>query len=432
MSNKTLSEWLTHLENAHTNGLIDMGLERVNHVKNLMQLTPNCPIIIVGGTNGKGSTCAFLSQMYHEAGFKVGTLTSPHLLHFNERICVNTEPVSDETIIAAFERIETARGDTSLTYFEFNTLAAVDIFLREKVDVMVLEVGLGGRLDAVNIFDADCCVITSIDLDHQSYLGNSIEEIAFEKAGIFRTNRPAVCAQLPVPNSLLQHAQNLGTPLLQFKQDFSISKLENQQWSFHFHPVSGSLKETNLSTRNRNALPMPALRGNYQLNNAACALAAIECLYTRLPVDIGAIKRGLLRARNIGRFQILPGRPLTVLDVGHNPHAARALRQSLIALPFAQKRIAIFSILQDKDIDTVLDLLKDQFDEWLIAPLPVPRSRTLENLRDKLAAHGINTIRSFENIQAAYQTALSEADENDRIVVFGSFHTVAEALENKH
>lgn len=431
MTSKTLAQWLTHLENAHSNGLIDMGLTRVNQVKNAMQLHPNCPVIIVGGTNGKGSTCAFLSQIYHEAGFKVGTLTSPHLLHFNERICVNTEPVADEAIVAAFERIEAARGNVSLTYFEFNTLAAVAIFLRENVDVMILEVGLGGRLDAVNIFDADCAIVSSVDLDHQSYLGNSVEEVAFEKAGIFRANRPAICAQVPPPQRLLEHANNIGAPLLLAKQDFSISKLENQQWSFHFHPVSGSLNET-LNARNRNALPMPALRGAYQLNNAACALAAIECLYTRLPVDIGAIKRGLLRAKNKGRFQVLPGRPLTVLDVGHNPHAARALRQSLIALPFAQKRIAVFSILQDKDIDSVLTIVKDQFDEWLIAPLPVPRSRSLDDLHHKLTEHGINNIHTFENIQAAYESALSQADENDRIVVFGSFHTVAEALEIKH
>lgn len=430
MTHQTLNQWLSHLENAHSNGLIDMGLERATQVKNAMKLSPHCPVIIVGGTNGKGSTCAFLSHIYHEAGFKVGTLTSPHLLRFNERITINTEPVSDEVITDSFERIERARGDISLTYFEFNTLAAVDIFLRQEVEVMILEVGLGGRLDAVNIFDADCAVITSVDLDHQSYLGNTIEEVAFEKAGIFRANTPAICAQTPAPKTLVQHAQTIGADLLQFKHDFSISTLANQQWSFHFHPVSGSLKH---SARNRNALPIPSLRGAYQLSNAACALSAIECLNAKLPVDIGAIKRGLVRANNIGRFQVLPGRPLTVLDVGHNPHAARALRQSLIALPFAQKRMAVFSMLADKDIDSVLSLLKDQFDEWFIAPLGVARTRTLDNLHEHLRAHTADShIHLFENIQAAHQTALSQATENDRIVVFGSFHTVAEVLETLH
>lgn len=422
---RTLSAWLNHLETAHSPGTIDMGLTRANEVKNRMNLQPQCPVIIVGGTNGKGSVCAFLSRIYREAGFKVGTLTSPHLIAFNERIALDTQPVSDDVIIAAFEHIEAARGEISLTYFEFNTLAAVDIFQAARVDVMILEVGLGGRLDAVNIFDADCAVITSVDLDHQAYLGDTVEHVAYEKAGIFRAGKPAICAQVPAPSALLQHATEIGAELLLFKQDFSYSKLENQQWNFRFCPISGSLKT---KTRARNALPMPALRGSYQLTNAACALAAIECLNDKLPIDIGAIKRGLLLAHNAGRFQVLPGQPLTVLDVGHNPHAARALRQSLIALPFAEKRRAVFSMLNDKDIDSVLDILQDQFDEWLIAPLDVPRGRSLDNLQNILAAHGIDAVQSFETIQAACEFALSHSGENDRIVVFGSFHTVAEAM----
>ena len=428
-TNKTLAQWLAHLETAHSNGVIDMGLERVTRVKETMGLNIACPLITVGGTNGKGSTCAFLSQIYAQAGYKVGTLTSPHLLRFNERIAVNTQPVSDEAIVAAFERIEAARGNTSLTYFEFNTLAAVDIFLREQVDVMILEVGLGGRLDAVNIFDTDCAVVTSVDLDHQHYLGDTVEAVAFEKAGIFRTGKPAVCGQNPVPSSLQRHAEDIGAPLLWAKHDFSVSKLDNQQWNFHFTPQNTALA---LPARNRNALPMPALRGGYQLNNAACALAAIECLHQRLPVDVGAVKRGLLMAENIGRFQVLPGRPLTVLDVGHNPHAARALRQSLIALPFAEKRIAVFSMLSDKDIDGVLEIVRDQFDEWYLAPLDVPRGMTLAALQEKCAAHGIDRIKTFENVQAACESALSVAGENDRIVVFGSFHTVGEAMSVCH
>lgn len=419
---QSLNQWLTHLESAHSNGLIDMGLTRVAQVKDNMNLQPACPVIVVGGTNGKGSTCAYLSTIYSQAGYKVGTLTSPHLRQFNERICINTQPVTDDAIIQSFERIEQARGDISLTYFEFNTLAAVDIFMRENVDIMVLEVGLGGRLDAVNIFDADCAIVTSVDLDHQAFLGDTIEQVGFEKAGIFRANRPAICGENPPPQRLVQHANEIGANLLLMKQDFQFRQLE-QQWSFQFTPRSGSLKP-----HNRNALPLPALRGSYQLNNAACALAAIECLHSRLPIDVGAIKRGLLLVENVGRFQVLAGRPITVLDVGHNPHAAKALRQSLIALPFAQHRIAVFSMLADKDIDGVLRCLKDQFDEWFIAPLDVPRGMTIEQLEHKLAQHQITRTRSFKNVAQACQTALSVATENDRIVAFGSFHTVAEAM----
>ena len=400
-----------------------MGLERVGEVKKRMGLQPQCPVVVVAGTNGKGSVCAYLSQIYTQAGFKVGTLTSPHLLRYNERIAVNTRPVEDAAIVASFERIEAARAGISLTYFEFNTLAAVDIFIREKVDVMVLEVGLGGRLDAVNVFDADCAVVTSVDLDHQAFLGDTVEQVAFEKAGVFRSGKPAICGQTPPPESLRRHAGEIGAELLLIKRDFDFSTLENVQWSYRYHPQNSDGR-----TRNRNALPFPALRGAYQLSNAACALTVLECLGDRLPVDIAAIKRGLLLVENPGRFQVLPGRPLTVLDVGPNPHAARALRRSLINLMFAEKRTAVFSILADKDIDGVLDIVKDQFDEWHIAPLDVPRGMTAEALVRKLSEHGIENVKVFENIEKAYRAALEKAGENDRIIVFGSFHTVAAVM----
>ena len=400
-----------------------MGLERVGEVKKRMGLQPQCPVVVVAGTNGKGSVCAYLSQIYTQAGFKVGTLTSPHLLRYNERIAVNTRPVEDAAIVASFERIEAARAGISLTYFEFNTLAAVDIFIREKVDVMVLEVGLGGRLDAVNVFDADCAVVTSVDLDHQAFLGDTVEQVAFEKAGVFRSGKPAICGQTPPPESLRRHAGEIGAELLLIKRDFDFSTLENVQWSYRYHPQNSDGR-----TRNRNALPFPALRGAYQLSNAACALTVLECLGDRLPVDIAAIKRGLLLVENPGRFQVLPGRPLTALDVGHNPHAARALRRSLINLMFAEKRTAVFSILADKDIDGVIDIVKDQFDEWHIAPLDVPRGMTAEAFVRKLSEHGIENVKVFENIEKAYRAALEKAGENDRIVVFGSFHTVAAVM----
>ena len=425
----SLDAWLHHLETAHQAGLIDMGLQRVGAVRQRMGLKPRCPVIIVGGTNGKGSVCAFLTQIYVEAGYRVGTLTSPHLLHFNERIAVNGHPADDQTIIRSFERIEAACAEISLTYFEFNTLAAVDVFDHANVDVMVLEVGLGGRLDAVNVFDADVAVITSVDLDHQAYLGNTIEQIAYEKAGIMRSGKPVVCGQLPVPDSLRQHAADIDADLLVMETDFDVQQLAQQQWSFRFHPQQSRLFS---GSRARHALPIPALRGRFQLSNAACALAAVQCLDNQLPVDIGAIKRGLTRVHNPGRFQVLPGRPLRVLDVGHNPHAARALRQSMIALPYAEKRIAVFSILADKDIDGVVEIVKDQFDQWMVAPLPVPRSMTTNALVEKLVAHGIDNVTAYDHIQAAYQAALSQVGENDRIVVFGSFHTVAEVMALPH
>lgn len=421
-----LSSWLQHLENGVAGGEIEMGLARVGAVRDRMGLKPVCPLIVVGGTNGKGSVCAYLTQIYHEAGYRVGTLTSPHLLRFNERIAINGEAVTDNLIVSAFEHIETARAEIPLTYFEFNTLAAVDVFIRQQVDVMILEVGLGGRLDAVNIFDADVAVITSVDLDHEAFLGDTVEKVAFEKAGIMRAGKPVICAQIPVPHSLSSHAAEVGADLLLLGRDFDCHKMEMQQWSYRFHPQESSLYT---GEHARHALPIPVLRGNFQLSNAACALTVLECLSERLPLDIGAIKRGLLRVRHPGRFQVLPGRPVTVLDVGHNPHAARALRSSLIALPYAEKRMAVFSMLADKDIDAVLEIIKDQFDCWLIAPLALPRGMTIQALQEKFIQHNITAVTAYHDVKEAYQAALSEAGENDRIVVFGSFHTVAEIID---
>jgi dihydrofolate synthase / folylpolyglutamate synthase len=421
-----LAQWLQYLENGVAGGQIEMGLARVDAVRERMDLRSQCPLIVVAGTNGKGSVCSYLTQIYHEAGYRVGTLTSPHLLRFNERIAINGQAVTDELIVSAFKRVEAARAETVLTYFEFNTLAAVDIFMQQQVDVMVLEVGLGGRLDAVNIFDADVAVITSVDLDHEAFLGDTVEKVAFEKAGIMRCGKPVVCGQLPLLQSLAAQADAVGADLLLLGRDFNYQKLEMQQWSYRFHPQYSRLYTDGHA---RHALPIPVLRGDFQLNNAACALTVLECLSERLPLDIGAIKRGLLRVRHPGRFQILPGQPLTVLDVGHNPHAARALRSSLIALPYAEKRMAVFSMLADKDIDTVLEIVKDQFDCWLIAPLALPRGMTIEALQQKFTQHTITAVTAYSSVQNAYKAALSQAGKNDRIVVFGSFHTVAEMMD---
>ena len=417
MQHKTLSQWLAHLETAHSGGLIDMGLTRVSHVRDAMRLYPACPVITVGGTNGKGSVCAFLSRILTEAGYTVGTLTSPHLLRFNERIAVNCEPVSDSEIVAAFERIEAARGSVSLTYFEFNTLAAVDIFSRRKTDVMVLEVGLGGRLDAVNIFDADCAVITSVDLDHQAFLGDTVEQVAYEKAGIFRPRRPAVCGQNPVPDSMARHAADIGAKLYALGRDFGYVRHENG-WQFR---QGGTLLE----------LPNPALQGSFQFGNAACAVSAILHLQERLPVSPEAIRAGIGRAQNPARFQTIRRQPETIIDAAHNPHAARALAGSLKNLP-SKRNIAVFSILADKDSSGVLEAMKPLVDEWHIAPLHLPRGMGLADLENILRAQGIVRTVPHPSIQAAYAAALSQASENDRIIVFGSFHTVAGILSEDH
>lgn len=410
----TLQDWLAHLEAIHP-AAIDMGLARVSKVQDSMGLRPTFPVITVGGTNGKGSVCAMLSTIFERAGFKVGTYTSPHIVHYNERVAINMQPVADKRIIDSFQAIEDARGDTTLTYFEFGTLAAMHSFIEEGVDVAVMEVGLGGRLDAVNIFEPTVSVVVSVDLDHQAILGNTRELVGFEKAGIYRPGKLAICADPNPPQSLLDHAATIGADLKLIGRDFGISKLENQ-WSFR------------MGDHHRHALPMPALRGEYQLVNAAAVLAALEGVREVLPVGIGAIKRGLLEVDWPGRFQVLPGRPLVIMDVGHNPHAARALADSLRRMPYSQQRIAVFSMLADKDLAATIAPLKDEFDAWYVGGLDMPRGQKAATLAAQLAEQGIKSIMQFESVTDAWHAAFSAAGENDRITVFGSFHTVAEVM----
>ncbi|MBN3860133.1 bifunctional tetrahydrofolate synthase/dihydrofolate synthase [Neisseriaceae bacterium PsAf] len=423
MKKNSLQEWLDYWLTAHGDNEIELGLDRVNQVKNQMDWQIDRPIITVGGTNGKGSVCAFLTAIYTQAGYRVGTLTSPHLLRYNERIAINGEPVTDEKIIRAFERIENKRATISLTYFEVNVLAAVDVFLQEKVDIIILEVGLGGRLDAVNIFDADVAVLTNVDLDHQEYLGDTREKIAYEKAGIYRPEKPAIVGEIDPANALLEYITEINAIGLRLGVDYSYERL-GHQWNFHFKPSH----QQHAKEHRRFALPIPALRGSYQLDNASSALCAIECLHSKMPVDTGSIKKGLLLVSHPARFQILPGRPIVVLDVGHNPHAARELKNNFLHLPFAKKKIAIFSMLADKDIDTVLDILKDEFDAWYIATLNTNRALSCAKIEEKLLQHGVQKIKTFNSIAKAYHSALKEISEDDRIVVFGSFFTVAEVM----
>ena len=415
---KDLAGWLAYIEQQHPQ-TIALGLERVERVRAALGLAPAVPVITVAGTNGKGSTCALLEAMLSAAGYRVGLYTSPHLLRYNERVRIAGREVDDASLESAFARVEAARtgksGDTRLTYFEFGTLAAVDLFLRSAVDVLVLEVGMGGRLDAVNAFDADCAIVTSVGLDHMDYLGATREAIGHEKAGIFRAGKPAVLADPAPPASVPAQAQAIGAGLLRIGQEFGYDR-ESDQWSF-WGPagrISG--------------LPYPALRGTIQLQNASAALAALEALRERLPVSERALRQGLAEVKLSGRFQLLPGHPALVLDVGHNPQAAAVLAQNLSDLGPCSGTSAVFGMLRDKDINGVVNLLAPQIDRWFVCTLPPPRGAQASALAQVLRQAGVGAVREFENPALAYVAASSEADENDRIIVFGSFHTVADVL----
>ena len=423
-----LDDWLRHLETAHPVG-IDMGLARIAQVKQALDLQFVCPIITVGGTNGKGSTCALLETILLRGGYRVGCHTSPHLLSFNERARVNGENVSDDELLTHFEAVEAARCSfaepVSLTYFEFTTLAIMHLFAARPLDAVIFEVGLGGRLDAVNVLDADCAVITSIDIDHTEYLGDTREKIGYEKAGIFRSGRPAIVGDPLPPESVLRHAAEIGADLWLVGRDFSYEAQkgnERQQWSYAGRAMR------------RSALAYPALRGANQLLNTSAALAALESLRDRLPVSAQDVRLGLANVELAGRFQVMPGKPAVILDVGHNPHAAAVLEQNLGNMGYFPYTYAVFGAMQDKDIAGVVARLKGEVDHWYLSALPTARAASTERLAQALreagvateeAADGSGTVRHFDSPEAAYAEALKQASENDRIVVFGSFYTVA-------
>lgn len=428
-----LSDWLAYLETKHPKA-IELGLERVAKVKERLGLNPTFPVIVVGGTNGKGSVCAMLESMLHAAGYRVGCYTSPHLLDYNERVRISQRQASDAMLCAAFERVEQARAvpplqnmdaslqgneelsEISLTYFEFGTLAAMQCFIDQAVEVAILEVGLGGRLDAVNVFDHDCAVVTSIDLDHMEYLGDTREQIAFEKAGIFRVGQVAVFGDMDVPITIRTQAQHVGAQLWCLGEHFSFTA-GAQQWNYH--GVSGT----------RSALPYPALRGAFQLHNASAALAALDALKNKLPVSMAAVRRGLVEVVLPGRFQVVPGRPMLILDVAHNPQAARSLAQNLADLPPCHKTFAVFAMLKDKDMASVARALKGQVDVWLVAGIASPRGATATELSSVLYAEGVKSaVLTFVTVTDALQHACNEAVDNDRIIAFGSFYTVAEVM----
>lgn len=417
---KSLSDWLSHLETAHPK-TIDLGLQRVSTVKERLGIQFDCPVIIVGGTNGKGSTCAMLESILLQGGYQVGLHTSPHLIQFNERARINGVSVSDGKLIQAFEQVEKVRDTISLSYFEFTLLAIAQLFAEAKLDVVILEVGLGGRLDAVNIFDADVAIVTSIDIDHAAYLGDTREKIGFEKAGIFRAGKTAICSDPVPPQSLIDHANNLGADLWLFGRDFNYAG-DQQQWSF-----AGRHQR-------RHALAYPSLRGANQLLNASAALAALEALRDRLPLGAQEVRNGLVMVDLPGRFQVLPGRPTVILDVAHNPHAAATLQKNLDKMGFHPYTYAVFGAMQDKDIVGIIQQLKKHVDHWCLTNLPIQRAATAEQIQTLLAQQGIvndqeHSVQCFESPVAAYAYARRVAGENDRIVVFGSFLTVAGVIQ---
>jgi len=415
----TLPAWLALLESRHAETHIDMGLERVRAVKERMALQFSCPVIMVAGTNGKGSTCAMLESVLLHAGYRVGLYIKPHFLDFNERARINGEMASDAMLVESFNVVEAQRGDIALTYFEFTTLAIMHLISTAGVDVAILEVGLGGRLDAVNVIDADVSIVTSIDIDHAAYLGDTREEIGLEKAGIFRPGKTAICSDPLAPQSLIQHASDIGADLWLIGHDFNYQG-DQQQWSYGGR------------TQRRNSLAYPALRGANQLLNASAALAALEALRMQLPCGAQEVRTGLALVELPGRFQVLAGRPTTVLDVAHNPHASATLAQNLGAMGFHRYTYAVFGIMDDKDIAGVLAPMAGLVDHWCVADLPSPRSADSAALAEKIATmrpagakDADFSVTAFPDPAAAFANAVSRAEENDRIVVFGSFYTVA-------
>jgi dihydrofolate synthase/folylpolyglutamate synthase len=415
----TLQDWLAHCERLHPQA-IDLGLERVRAVADRMALAFDCPVATVAGTNGKGSTVAMLEAIALQAGYRTAVYTSPHLVRFEERCRIRGEIVQADQLLPHFERVEAARQDTSLTYFEFTTLAILSLMSASGPDLAILEVGLGGRLDAVNIIDTDCAVITSIDLDHTELLGPDRESIGREKAGILREGRPAVVSDPVPPHSVLQYAQAIGADLWLLGRDFNFSG-DKQQWAW--------------AGRGRRyaGLAYPALRGANQLLNASGVLAALEALRPRLPVTAQAIRNGLAMVDLPGRFQIVPGQPTLVLDVAHNPHSVAALALNLDAMGFYPATHAVFGAMADKDLDAMFARMAPLVDRWNFCDLPTPRAASAAQLAARWQAspsHRTVPVSTHATPQEALARAVGAADPADRILVFGSFLTVGGVLQD--
>mgnify|MGYP002716221608 FL=1 len=419
MTSRSLADWLAYLEQLHPTA-IDMGLDRVRAVAARMAMTRPAPLVVtVTGTNGKGSTCAFIASLLNAQGLKIGSYSSPHLLRYNERVLLSGREASDAELCEAFAVVEAARGEISLTYFEMGTLAAFWLFERAGLDAVVLEVGLGGRLDAVNIVDADLAVITNIGLDHADWLGNSRESVAYEKAGILREGKPALCGDLDPPQPLLDHANSLSAPLLLRGRDFDLA-MGAGDWHWRGVDAAGAPLELH-------GLPLLTL----PMENAALALQAYAML--GLPWDPARLARALLQTRVVGRLdsrQVLwNGRRIALLlDVGHNPHAAAFLAQRLEQRPVVGTRRAVFGLLADKDLTGVLDALAPSISDWAVAPLPTPRTQSATQLAAALLERGAS-VSEYATIEQALDAQCARAESVDEILVFGSFYCVAAALE---
>lgn len=396
---------------------MELGLERIRTVQQSLGLTPGTTTVVtVAGTNGKGSTVAYLESIYRAAGYTVGSYTSPHLVRFNERVRINGECVADEALCRAFENVEAARHEVQLTYFEFTTLAALQILFAAGLDVIVLEVGLGGRLDAVNIIDPDVAVVTAVDLDHQAWLGETRELIGFEKAGIFRNNVPAVCSDAHPPASVVTYAEQIGAPIYRAGEQYRFEVGKNR-----WHWQGMGIRYDNLVR--------PGLRGAHQLDNAAGAIAVLQILSDRLPVTAEAINDGLSRPELHGRTEVINGAPLLVLDVAHNPQATAELAQTLCAMDGASgyhsSTVAVVGMLRDKDIAASLRPMLGIVQHWYVADLSGPRAASAQQLKDiLLTIDGNAVVSTYRSVAEAFGAALDETDADARVVIFGSFLTV--------
>jgi len=412
----TLDEWLVWQETLHSKA-IDLGLERVRKVARVLLAGRTIPFTVtVGGTNGKGSSVALLDAILRAQGYRVGAYTSPHLLRYNERLRINGASVEDALICEAFARIDRARGDTSLSFFEFGTLAALDLFSQSALDVQILEVGLGGRLDAVNVIDPDAALIASIDIDHRDWFGDNREVIALEKAGILRSGKPAVIGDPAPPNSLLDFAQAQGIGLSRQGLDFGYETSVNG-WSWF-----------GIGARLEN-LPLPALAGDHQLLNAAAVIQLLRLIESEKPVSEASLRSGLEQVKLAGRFQYFDGPVPVLLDVAHNPQAARILAGYLKAR-FPGKRIhAVFAVMRDKDIAGIIGALKPLVEQWYLAPIPLPRSAQETELKavfDELAVGPVHG--GFAGAKDAFLAAEKNASEEGLVLVFGTFPLVSEFL----
>jgi dihydrofolate synthase/folylpolyglutamate synthase len=425
-SQPALLLWLERCERLHPT-TIEMGLDRVEQVRARLDLKFSCAVVTVAGTNGKGSTCAMLESIALQAGYRVGVYTSPHLVRFEERCRIEGVAVDAQQLVPHFEAVEAARGAVSLTYFEFTSLAIMRLLSQAPLDLAVLEVGLGGRLDAVNIVDTDCAVITSIDIDHTAYLGSGREAIGFEKAGIMRAGRPVIVSDPAPPDSVLSHAAAIGADLRCIGRDFNYGAQQGasgawQQWSW-----AGRGKRYN-------GLAYPALRGANQLLNASGVLAAFEALHERLPISAQAVRNGLALVDLPGRVQIVPGQPTLVLDVAHNPHAVAALASNLDRMGFYPRTAAVFGAMRDKDIAGMLARLAPMVDDWHVCDLPTARAATAAELEEQLSALSLrgpaSRVTRHADPMSALRVAVAHADPADRIVVFGSFYTVGGVLKD--